>query len=153
MIDGRTSELIKDDVLIGESYILKLVHIVDEKIHARSTGPYSMITQQPVRGRAQNGGQRVGEIEIWALEGFGASYILQEILTVKSDDLTGRGSTLLESLLLNESLIIELPNAFRVLACELQSLCLDIVLFSESYLLIHTEFKITCLLYNVENSH
>jgi DNA-directed RNA polymerase subunit beta len=138
IIDGRTSELIEDDVLVGESYILKLVHIVDEKIHARSTGPYSMITQQPIRGRAQNGGQRVGEIEIWALEGFGASYILQEILTVKSDDLTGRGSTLLESLLLNESLIIELPDAFRVLACELQSLCLDVILFSESCLVIHT---------------
>jgi DNA-directed RNA polymerase subunit beta len=134
VVDGRTSEFIDEDVLVGESYILKLVHIVDEKIHSRSTGPYSLITQQPVRGRARNGGQRVGEIEIWALEGFGASYILQEILTIKSDDLIRRGSVLLEALLHNRSLTITLPDAFRVLACELQALCLDIILFSEELL-------------------
>jgi DNA-directed RNA polymerase subunit beta len=132
VIDGRTSEFIEEDVLVGESYILKLVHIVDAKIHSRSIGPYSLITQQPVRGRTRNGGQRVGEMEMWALEGFGASYILQEILTVKSDDLIGRGSVLLEALLYNTSLVINLPDAFRVLACELQALCLDIILFSES---------------------
>jgi DNA-directed RNA polymerase subunit beta len=136
VIDGRTNEFIEDDVLVGESYILKLVHIVDEKIYSRSTGPYSLITQQPVRGRARNGGQRVGEIEIWALEGFGASYILQEILTIKSDDLIGRGSVLLEALLSNKSLTITFPDAFRVLACELQSLCLDIILFSEDSIIL-----------------
>jgi len=151
VIDGRTNEFIEEDVLVGESYILKLVHIVDEKIYSRSTGPYSLITQQPVRGRARNGGQRVGEIEIWALEGFGASYILQEILTVKSDDLIGRGSILLESLLYNRSLTITLPDAFRVLACELQSLCLDIILFPESpFLIMKIEQKIINFLFFME---
>jgi hypothetical protein len=151
VIDGRTNEFIEEDVLVGESYILKLVHIVDEKIYSRSTGPYSLITQQPVRGRARNGGQRVGEIEIWALEGFGASYILQEILTVKSDDLIGRGSILLESLLYNRSLTITLPDAFRILACELQSLCLDIILFPESpFLIMKIEQKIINFLFFME---
>jgi DNA-directed RNA polymerase subunit beta len=108
---------------------LKLVHIVDEKIHARSVGPYSLVTQQPVRGRARIGGQRVGEIEIWALEGFGSSYILQEILTVKSDDLTGRGQKLLDVLLQNRDIKVRVPEIFRVLACELKALCLDVVLY------------------------
>jgi DNA-directed RNA polymerase subunit beta len=146
VFDGRTNGLIEENVLVGESYILKLVHIVDEKIHARSTGPYSLITQQPVRGRARNGGQRVGEIEMWALEGFGASYILQEILTVKSDDLIGRGSILLKALLNNQRIVVELPDAFRVLACELQALCLDIILFSKnSFLIILKYINKTCL--------
>lgn len=132
LFDGRTNKIVNQEVAIGNAYILKLVHIVDEKLHSRSTGPYSLITQQPVRGRSRNGGQRVGEIEIWALEGFGSAYILQEILTVKSDDLTGRGSILSEALFYNRSLMIELPDAFRVLSCELQALCLDVFLFSES---------------------
>jgi DNA-directed RNA polymerase subunit beta len=131
LFDGRTSEIIDQDVAVGESYILKLVHIVDNKIHARSTGSYSLITQQPLRGRARNGGQRVGEIERWALEGFGTSYILQEILTVKSDDLIGRGSRLLKALFQNRPLLVELPDTFRVLACEIQALCLDIILFCD----------------------
>ena len=131
LFDGRTNEIVNQEAAIGNAYILKLVHIVDEKLHARSTGPYSLITQQPVRGRARSGGQRVGEIEIWALEGFGSAYILQEILTVKSDDLTGRGLRLSEALFYNRSLVIELPDAFRVLSCELQALCLDVFLFSE----------------------
>jgi DNA-directed RNA polymerase subunit beta len=131
IFDGRTGEIINQDVAVGESYILKLVHMVDNKIHARSTGSYSLITQQPLRGRARNGGQRVGEIERWALEGFGTSHILQEILTVKSDDLIGRGSRLLKALFQNRPLLIELPDTFRVLTCELQSLCLDIILFCE----------------------
>jgi DNA-directed RNA polymerase subunit beta len=132
LFDGRTSESLYQDVLVGGSYILKLVHIVDEKIHARTVGPYSLISQQPVRGRARIGGQRVGEIEGWALEGFGTSYVFQEILTVKSDDLAGRGSALLESLLHNRPLTITLPDAFRVLVCELQALCLDILSFSNT---------------------
>jgi DNA-directed RNA polymerase subunit beta len=132
LFDGRTGELIDQDVAVGESYILKLVHIVDNKIHARSTGSYSLITQQPLRGRSRNGGQRVGEIERWALEGFGTSYILQEILTVKSDDLIGRGSRLLKALFQNRPLLVELPDTFRVLACEIQALCLDIILFCDN---------------------
>jgi DNA-directed RNA polymerase subunit beta len=127
--DGRTGESIGKGIALGESYILKLVHIVDEKVHARSTGPYSLVTQQPVRGRTRKGGQRVGEIEMWALEGFGASYVLQELLTIKSDDLIGRGFQLIHALLYNQSLIVEFSDAFRVLSCELQSLCLDIFLF------------------------
>jgi DNA-directed RNA polymerase subunit beta len=94
-----------------------------------------LITQQPVRGRARNGGQRVGEIEIWALEGFGSAYLLQELLTVKSDDLSRRGLILLEALFYNRSLVIEFPDAFRVLSCEMQALCFDIILFSEPILL------------------
>nr|BBI28724.1 beta subunit of RNA polymerase [Dinophyceae sp. MRD-151] len=132
LFDGRTNQIVNQELAIGNAYILKLVHIVSEKLHARSTGPYSLITQQPVRGRARNGGQRVGEIEIWALEGFGSAHILQEILTVKSDDLTGRGSILSEALFYNRSLVIELPDAFRVLSCELQALCLDVFFFSEA---------------------
>jgi DNA-directed RNA polymerase subunit beta len=135
LFDGRTCELVEQNVAVGEAYILKLVHMVDEKVHARATGPYSLVTQQPVRGRARNGGQRVGEIEIWALEGFGASYILQEILTVKSDDLVGRGTKLLEALLHNRSLVVEIPDAFRVLASDLQALCLEVTLFSETFTL------------------
>jgi DNA-directed RNA polymerase subunit beta len=135
LFDGRTSEIIDQDVSVGESYILKLVHIVDDKIHARSTGSYSLITQQPLRGRSRNGGQRVGEIERWALEGFGTSYILQEILTVKSDDLIARGPRLLKALFQNRPLLVELPDTFRVLACELQALCLDITLFCEDNIL------------------
>jgi DNA-directed RNA polymerase subunit beta len=137
IFDGRTSEIIDQDVSVGESYILKLVHIVDDKIHARSTGTYSLITQQPLRGRARNGGQRVGEIERWALEGFGTSYILQEILTVKSDDLVGRGPRLLKALFQNRPLLVKLPDTFRILACELQALCLDILLFCENDVLIY----------------
>jgi DNA-directed RNA polymerase subunit beta len=129
LFDGRTGEIIRQEVSVGESYVLKLMHIVDEKIHARATGPYSLITQQPVRGRARNGGQRVGEIEVWALEGFGAAHILQEILTVKSDDLIGRGNRLLITILKDQPLISDLPDSFRVLASDLQSLCLEIILF------------------------
>jgi DNA-directed RNA polymerase subunit beta len=138
LFDGRTNEFVNQEVAIGNAYILKLVHIVDEKLHARSTGPYSLITQQPVRGRARNGGQRVGEIEIWALEGFGSAYVLQEILTVKSDDLIGRGPRLSEALFYNRSLVVELPDAFRVLSCELQALCLDVFLFSENNFLLNS---------------
>ena len=136
IFDGRTSEIIDQDVAVGESYILKLVHIVDNKIHVRDTGSYSLVTQQPLRGRARNGGQRVGEIERWALEGFGTSYILQEILTVKSDDLIGRGPRLLKAIFQNRPLLVRLPDTFRVLACELQALCLDIILFHKNNVLI-----------------
>jgi DNA-directed RNA polymerase subunit beta len=92
--DGRTGELFDRPVTVGKAYMLKLVHLVDDKIHARSTGPYSLVTQQPLGGKAQQGGQRFGEMEVWALEAYGAAYILQELLTVKSDDMQGRNEAL-----------------------------------------------------------
>ena len=127
--DGRIGESIRKGIALGESYILKLVHIIDEKVHARSIGPYSLVIQQPVRGRIRKGGQRVGEIEMWALEGFGASYVLQELFTIKSDDLIGRGFQLIHALFYSQSLIVKFSDIFCVLSCELQSLCLDIFLF------------------------
>ena len=90
LYDGRTGEAFDSKITVGYTYVLKLIHLVDEKIHARSTGPYSMITQQPLGGKAQFGGQRFGEMEVWALEAYGASYALQELLTIKSDDTVGR---------------------------------------------------------------
>ena len=109
--------------------MLKLVHLVDEKIHARSTGPYSLVTQQPLRGRSKHGGQRLGEMEVWALEGFGAAYILQELLTVKSDDMKGRHQVM-DALLNNEPISLGTPESFKVLIRELQSLCLDVGVYS-----------------------
>lgn len=126
IFDGRTGEPFEQEVSVGESYILKLVHRVDDKRHSRSTGPYSLVTQQPVRGRARNGGQRVGERERWALEGFGASYTLQELLTIKADDVAGRGRILTEALFENRPLAVDRPDTFRVLARELQALCLEV---------------------------
>ena len=102
--------------------------MVDDKIHARSTGPYSLVTQQPLRGRSKQGGQRLGEMEVWALEGYGAAFTLLEMLTIKSDDMTGR-MTLWSNLLLDKDLSIGTPESFKVLICELQALCLDIGLF------------------------
>ena len=109
--------------------MLKLVHLVDDKIHARSTGPYSLVTQQPLGGRAKHGGQRLGEMEVWALEGFGAAYTLQELLTVKSDDMKGRNETLNAIIKGNSIPKPGTPESFKVLIRELQSLCLDIGLY------------------------
>lgn len=125
LFDGRTGEPFDQHILVGQSYILKLVHQVDEKIHARSTGPYSLVTQQPLRGRSKHGGQRLGEMEVWAIEGFGSAYILQELLTVKSDDMKGRHQVM-DSILTNVPLQLGTPESFKVLVRELQSLCLDI---------------------------
>lgn len=125
LFDGRTGQCFKQPVTVGCSYILKLVHQVDEKIHARSTGPYSLVTQQPLRGRSKQGGQRVGEMEVWALEGFGAAYILQELLTIKSDAMHGR-EQVIHAILENKSMAIGTPESFKVLVRELQSVCLDI---------------------------
>jgi DNA-directed RNA polymerase subunit beta len=108
--------------------MLKLVHLVDDKLHARSTGPYSAITQQPVRGRSRNGGQRLGEMEVWALQAYGAATILQEFLTVKSDDVKGRVETAFQ-IHTNQSIEFGTPESFRVLIRELQSLCFDLKLF------------------------
>ena len=126
LYDGRTGEKFDNDVTVGWVYFLKLLHLVDDKIHARSTGPYSLVTQQPLGGKAQFGGQRFGEMEVWALEAYGAAYTLQEILTVKSDDVTGRVRTY-ESIVKGNNIPQPgVPESFKVLVKELQSLCLDI---------------------------
>ena len=126
LYDGRTGEKFDNDVTVGWVYFLKLHHLVDDKIHARSTGPYSLVTQQPLGGKAQFGGQRFGEMEVWALEAYGAAYTLQEILTVKSDDVTGRVRTY-ESIVKGNNIPQPgVPESFKVLVKELQSLCLDI---------------------------
>ena len=126
LFDGRTGEAFDNPVMAGISYMLKLVHLVDDKIHARSTGPYSLVTQQPLGGKAQHGGQRLGEMEVWALEAFGASYTLQELLTVKSDDMQGRNETLNAIVKGKPIPRPGTPESFKVLMRELQSLGLDI---------------------------
>ena len=126
LYDGRTGEPFDNPVTVGIMYYLKLHHLVDDKIHARSTGPYSLITQQPLGGKAQFGGQRFGEMEVWALEAYGAAYTLQEILTVKSDDVTGRVKTY-EAIVKGQNIPTPgVPESFKVLVKELQSLALDI---------------------------
>jgi DNA-directed RNA polymerase subunit beta len=125
LFDGCTGNCFDQHVTVGQAYILKLVHLVDEKIHARSTGPYSLVTQQPLRGRSKHGGQRLGEMEVWALEGFGAAYTLQELLTIKSDDMKGRHQVI-DSILKNKPIFLGTPESFKVLVRELQSLCLDV---------------------------
>ena len=126
LFDGRTGELFDNPVTVGKAYMLKLVHLVDDKIHARSTGPYSLVTQQPLGGRAQHGGQRLGEMEVWALEAFGAAYTLQELLTVKSDDMQGRNEALNAIVKGKPIPRPGTPESFKVLMRELQSLGLDI---------------------------
>lgn len=124
--DGRTGEPFDRAVTVGKAYMLKLVHLVDDKIHARSTGPYSLVTQQPLGGKAQQGGQRFGEMEVWALEAYGAAYTLQELLTVKSDDMQGRNEALNAIVKGKPIPRPGTPESFKVLMRELQSLGLDI---------------------------
>ena len=132
LYDGRTGERFDNKVTVGYVYFLKLHHLVDDKIHARSTGPYSLVTQQPLGGKAQFGGQRFGEMEVWALEAYGAAYTLQEILTVKSDDVTGRVRTY-EAIVKGENIPQPgVPESFKVLIKELQSLCLDVRILDEN---------------------
>jgi len=132
LFDGRTGEAFDQDVTVGIMYMLKLHHLVDEKIHARSIGPYSLVTQQPLGGKAQFGGQRLGEMEVWAMEAYGAAYSLQEFLTVKSDDVVGR-TRMYESIVKGEySLESGLPESFNVLIKELQSLGLDVELMENA---------------------
>jgi DNA-directed RNA polymerase subunit beta len=131
LYDGRTGERFDNKVTVGYVYFLKLHHLVDDKIHARSTGPYSLVTQQPLGGKAQFGGQRFGEMEVWALEAYGAAYTLQEILTVKSDDVTGRVKTYEAIVKGNNIPTPGVPESFKVLVKELQSLCLDIRVLDE----------------------
>ena len=130
LYDGRTGEAFDSKITVGYTYILKLIHLVDEKIHARSTGPYSMITQQPLGGKAQFGGQRFGEMEVWALEAYGASYALQELLTIKSDDTVGRVKVY-ESIVKGDNIPEPgIPESFKVLLKEMQSLCLNVEILS-----------------------
>jgi DNA-directed RNA polymerase subunit beta len=133
LYDGRTGEPFESKITVGTMYYLKLLHLVDDKIHARSIGPYSLVTQQPLGGKAQFGGQRFGEMEVWALEAYGASYTLQEILTVKSDDISGRTKTY-EAIVKGESVPeAGVPESFKVLVKELQSLALDVRIFSDKH--------------------
>ena len=137
--DGRTGEYFDSPVTIGHMHYLKLHHLVDDKIHARSTGPYALVTQQPLGGKAQFGGQRFGEMEVWALEAYGASYTLQEILTVKSDDVTGRVKTY-EAIIKGENIPEPgIPESFKVLLKELQSLGLDVRVLRDD----NTEVELT----------
>ncbi|WP_026883628.1 DNA-directed RNA polymerase subunit beta [Clostridium akagii] len=138
LYDGRTGEAFDNRVTVGYMYILKLAHLVDDKIHARSTGPYSLVTQQPLGGKAQFGGQRFGEMEIWALEAYGAAHTLQEIVTVKSDDVVGRVKTY-EAIVKGENIPEPgIPEAFKVLIKELQALCLDVKVLTDD----HEEIKL-----------
>ena len=131
LYDGKTGAPFAEKVTVGIIYMLKLHHLVDDKMHARSTGPYSLITQQPLGGKAQFGGQRFGEMEVWALEGYGAAHTLQEMLTIKSDDVVGRAKTY-ESIVKGEAIKKpNVPESFRVLVKELQSLCLNVELIGE----------------------
>lgn len=131
LYDGRTGEEFEREVTVGVMHMIKLAHMVDDKIHARSTGPYSLVTQQPLGGKAQFGGQRFGEMEVWALEAYGAAYTLQEILTVKSDDVVGRVKTY-ESIVKGENVPEPgVPESFKVLIKELQSLGMDVKILSE----------------------
>ena len=131
LFNGRTGEPFEQKVTVGYMYILKLLHLVDDKIHARSTGPYSLVTQQPLGGKAQFGGQRFGEMEVWALEAYGAAYTLQEMLTIKSDDTVGRVKAY-EAIVKGENIAEpSIPESFKVLLKEMQSLALDVDVLSE----------------------
>jgi DNA-directed RNA polymerase subunit beta len=131
LYNGRSGEPFEQKVTIGYMYILKLLHLVDDKIHARSTGPYSLVTQQPLGGKAQFGGQRFGEMEVWALEAYGAAYTLQEMLTIKSDDTVGRVKAY-EAIVKGENIAEpSIPESFKVLLKEMQSLALDVHVLSD----------------------
>ncbi|MCL5958182.1 MAG: hypothetical protein M1358_02515, partial [Chloroflexi bacterium] len=137
LFDGRTGDPFDQPVTVGNIYMMKLVHLVEDKIHARSTGPYSLITQQPLGGKAQFGGQRFGEMEVWALEAYGAAHMLQEILTVKSDDVVGRVKTY-EAIVKGENILEPgVPESFKVLVKELQSLGLAVEVLNEDEERVH----------------
>jgi DNA-directed RNA polymerase subunit beta len=131
LYDGRTGDRFEQPVTVGYIYMLKLHHLVEDKIHARSTGPYSLITQQPLGGKARFGGQRFGEMEVWALEAYGAAHVLQEILTVKSDDIVGRVKAYEAIVKGDNTLEAGIPESFRVLVKELEGLALGVEILSE----------------------
>jgi len=128
LFDGRTGDSFDQDIAVGYMYILKLNHMVEDKIHMRSIGPYSLITQQPLGGKAQGGGQRFGEMEVWALEGYGASHVLREMLTIKSDDISGRSEAFDAIVKGNDITSTNIPESFNVLLNYLRGLSLDISL-------------------------
>jgi DNA-directed RNA polymerase subunit beta len=131
LYDGHTGEAFKEKITVGTMYMLKLHHLVDDKIHARSIGPYSLVTQQPLGGKAQFGGQRLGEMEVWAMEAYGAAHALQEFITVKSDDMAGR-TRMYEKIVKGQNVLEPgIPESFKVLTKELQSLGLDVTLLEE----------------------
>ena len=131
LYDGRTGDPFDEKITVGTMYVMKLHHLVDDKIHARSIGPYSLVTQQPLGGKAQFGGQRLGEMEVWAMEAYGAAYALQEFLTVKSDDMAGR-TRMCEKIVKGQNVLEPgIPESFRVMTKELQSLGLDIALLED----------------------
>jgi len=131
LYDGRTGIPFEQEVMVGQIYMLKLAHMVDDKIHARSTGPYSLVTQQPLGGKAQFGGQRLGEMEVWALEAYGAAYTLQELLTVKSDDMLGR-ARIYEAIVKGINTASPgIPESFNVLIQELRGLALDVRIYDD----------------------
>ncbi|MBT5047371.1 MAG: DNA-directed RNA polymerase subunit beta, partial [Rhodospirillaceae bacterium] len=133
LYDGRTGEPFKRQVTVGYIYMLKLHHLVDDKIHARSIGPYSLVTQQPLGGKAQFGGQRFGEMEVWALQAYGAAYTLQEMLTVKSDDVAGRTKVYEAIVRGDDAFEAGIPESFNVLVKEMRSLCLNVELSQNTY--------------------
>ena len=136
--DGRTGEPFDQQVTVGSIYMMKLIHLVEDKVHARSTGPYSLITQQPLGGKAQFGGQRFGEMEVWALEAYGAAHSLQEMLTIKSDDVNGRAKSYEAIIKGDDTLHPGVPESFKVLVKELQSLGLALEVISEEEVKIDT---------------
>lgn len=139
LYDGRTGEKFDNPVTVGIMYMLKLHHLVEDKMHARAIGPYSLVTQQPLGGKAQFGGQRLGEMEVWALEAYGASNILQEMMTVKSDDINGRTKTY-EAIVKGEDMPeADLPESFKVLLKEFQAIALDVELFDREGNLINVD--------------
>jgi DNA-directed RNA polymerase subunit beta len=157
--DGRTGEPFDQQVTVGSIYMMKLIHLVEDKVHARSTGPYSLITQQPLGGKAQFGGQRFGEMEVWALEAYGAAHNLQEMLTIKSDDVTGRAKSYEAIIKGDDTLQPGVPESFKVLVKELQSLGLALEVISEEEVKVDTtetaaeeELKLDTVLDVIEDS-
>ena len=142
LIDGRTGKEFENPVTVGNAYMLKLIHLVDDKMHARATGPYSLITQQPLRGKAQHGGQRFGEMEVWALEGFGAAFTLKELLTIKSDDMQGRNETLNAIVKGQQIPKFGIPESFKVLLHELRSIGLDISTYKIEKFSFHKKYEV-----------
>jgi DNA-directed RNA polymerase subunit beta len=142
LIDGRTGKEFENPITVGNAYMLKLIHLVDDKMHARATGPYSLITQQPLRGKAQHGGQRFGEMEVWALEGFGAAFTLKELLTIKSDDMQGRNETLNAIVKGQQIPKFGIPESFKVLLHELRSIGLDMSTYKLKKFSFHKRYEV-----------
>ena len=142
LIDGRTGKEFENPITVGNAYMLKLIHLVDDKMHARATGPYSLITQQPLRGKAQHGGQRFGEMEVWALEGFGAAFTLKELLTIKSDDMQGRNETLNAIVKGHQIPKFGIPESFKVLLQELRSIGLDMSTYKIEKFSSHKRYEV-----------